>query len=57
MKVKVELWGGLELLFQKQKEFLIDLGDGKKTIADVIKVMEGKVHEKPELFTNKEGKM
>lgn len=57
MKVKVELGGGLELLFNKQKTFEIDLPNGANTIETVVKEMEKKITEKQELFTNKDSKV
>ena len=57
MKIKVELGGGLELLFNKQKNFEIDLYNGNHTIKDVIKEMEKKITEKKELFTTNDSVM
>lgn len=57
MKIKVELGGGLELLFNKQKHFEIDLDNGNHTIKDVIKEMEKKITEKRELFTTNDSVM
>lgn len=57
MKIKVELGGGLELLFNKQKNFEIDLDNGNHTIKDVIKEMEKKITEKKELFTTNDSVM
>lgn len=57
MKIKVELGGGLELLFNKQKNFEIDFDNGNHSIKDVIKEMEKKITEKKELFTTNDSVM
>lgn len=57
MKIKVELSGGLELLFNKQKEFAIELKKETNTIQDVINEMKTHIVEKPELFVTNDNKM
>ena len=53
MKIKVELGGGLELLFNKQKNFEIDFDNGNHSIKDVIKEMEKKNYRKKRIIYNK----
>ena len=43
MKIKVELGGGLEILFDKIKEHEIELTEDKNTIKDVIMAMLEKI--------------
>ena len=55
MKIKVELGGGLEILFDKIKEFEIELKEDKNTIKDVILIMLEKIKGDSSLFATKEG--
>lgn len=57
MKIKVGLSGGLELLFKKQKEFVLELKKETNTIQDVICEMRGLISEKAELFVGSDNKM
>ena len=57
MKVKVELGGGLELLFNKQKTFEIELPNGTNTIETVVKEMEKKITQLHEHFRNKDSRV
>ena len=55
MKIKVELGGGLEILFDKIKEHEIELTADKNTIKDVILAMLEKIKGDSSLFATKEG--
>ena len=55
MKIKVELGGGLEILFDKVKEYEIELTENKNTIKDVILIMLEKIKGDSNLFATKEG--
>ena len=55
MKIKVELGGGLEILFDKVKEYEIELTENKNTIKDVILVMLDKIKGDSSLFATKDG--
>lgn len=61
MKINVELGGGIELLFNKNKTLEINLeekNNNNYVIQDVINHMAKIISDKPELFINKEtGKM
>ena len=55
MKIKVELGGGLEILFDKIKEHEIELNENNNTIKDVILIMLEKIKGDSSLFATKEG--
>ena len=55
MKIKVELGGGLEVLFEKVKEHEVELKDDSNTIKDVILSMLQKIKGDSSLFASKEG--
>ena len=54
MKVRISLSGGLELIFNKEKNFTIELekksDEDELTIQDVISILIGKITERPEFF-------
>lgn len=55
MKVKIELSGGLELLFAKVKEHKVDLPDDVRNMRSLIKWMQAHLlTERPELFVSGE---
>lgn len=53
MKIKIELSGGLDISFDKKKEFFVELSDQTSISAgNLIKQLgENYVKEKPEFFT------
>ena len=55
MKIKVELGGGLEVLFEKVKDHEVELKENENTIKDVIISMWKKIKGDPSLFATKEG--
>ena len=55
MKIKVELGGGLETLFDKVKDHEIELDNNANTIKDVILAMVKKINGDIDLFSSKEG--
>ena len=55
MKIKVELGGGLEILFDKIKEHEIELTEDKNTIKEVILKMLEKIKGDSSLFATNEG--
>jgi ubiquitin related modifier 1 len=55
MKIKVELGGGLEILFDKQKNLEINVEKNDVTIKDVIIELYSKIKEKKELFATSDG--
>ena len=55
MKIKVELGGGLEVLFDKVKDHEVELTDNANTIKDVNLSMLQKIKGDSSLFATKEG--
>ena len=55
MKIKVELGGGLELLFDKKKDFEIELNKNQCIIKDVIISMLNKIKGNSNLFASQDG--
>ena len=55
MKIKVELGGGLELLFDKIKDFEIEINKNECVIKDVIISMLSKIKGNSNLFASPEG--
>ena len=55
MKIKVELGGGLELLFDKIKDFEIEINKNECLIKDVIISMLSKIKGNSNLFASPEG--
>jgi ubiquitin related modifier 1 len=55
MKIKVELGGGLEILFEKQKNFEINIEKTEVKIKDIILELYSKIKEKKELFASPDG--
>lgn len=55
MKIKVELGGGLELLFGKIKDFEIEINKKECVIKDVIISMLSKIKGDSNLFASQEG--
>jgi hypothetical protein len=52
MKIKIELSGGLDICFEKKKEFFFELEESTITVGNLIKYLrENFVKEKPEFFT------
>lgn len=53
MKIKIELSGGLDISFDKKKEFFVELSDQVSISAGnlIKKLSENYVKEKPEFFT------
>ena len=50
MKVKIELSGGLELLFDNKKSLELDVKEGQ-TVGDIIEdLKDNHIKENPELF-------
>ena len=55
MKIKVELGGGLELLFDKKKDFEIEINKNQCIIKDVIISMLNKIKGNSNLFASQDG--
>ena len=55
MKIKVELGGGLELLFDKVKNFDIEIEKNEGTIKDIIMIMLSKIKGDSNLFASQDG--
>jgi len=55
MKIKVELGGGLEILFDKQKNLEINIEKTEVKIKDIILELYSKIKEKKELFSSSDG--
>ena len=55
MKIKVELGGGLEMLFDKVKEHEVELDNNANTIKDVVLAMLKKIKGDIAFFASKEG--
>jgi hypothetical protein len=57
MKVKCEFSGGLETLFENQKNLTVELPESS-TIAELIKCLKtGHLKKNPELFVNNDDNM
>lgn len=58
MKVRIELSGGLELIFKK-KEFQLDFNNNSEnstvTIKDLVDELKKHILERPDFFLNKDG--
>jgi hypothetical protein len=59
IKVNVELGGGLELLFNKQKTFQLEYSNdiSPLTIQHIITSMSERIKERKELFTSSDNKL
>jgi ubiquitin related modifier 1 len=55
MKIKVELGGGLEILFDKQKNIEINIEKTDVKIRDIILELLSKIKEKKDLFASSDG--
>lgn len=58
MKFKIELSGGLELLFNKSKKMEVEIGEKEIVIVqDIINELRTKIIEKPDFFITKDNSM